>query len=289
MPDEGAARPTLEVFHLPVARGYRFSILHAPAAARSGRSILYVHPFAEETNKARRMAALQARALAASGWTVLQVDLQGCGDSEGDFANASWNEWVADVAAAAAWLRERSGAAPWLWGLRAGCLLAVEAARTVASVPGLLFWQPVVSGSQHLTQFLRMRLAADALGPGAERIASDRDSTARMRADFLRGRSIEVAGYTLAPTIAVGLDAARLTPVTRSPSIPVIWLELTGSANPALSPASRAQIDAWRDAGHSVDSRPVAGPAFWQTLEIEECPELLNVTLAALEASIARA
>src|SRR5574337_1504228 len=164
MPDEGTARPLLEAFHLPVSDGRRFCILHAPAVPRRDRAILYVHPFAEEMNKSRRMAALGARSLAGSGWTVLQIDLAGCGDSEGNFADASWERWVADVAGAAAWLRVRTGSAPWLWGLRAGCLVALEAVRTAAAAAGLLFWQPVLAGRQHLQQFLRLRLAADVLG-----------------------------------------------------------------------------------------------------------------------------
>lgn len=43
-------------------------------------SIVYIHPFAEEMNKSRRMAALQARALTLAGFAVLQLDLIGCGD-----------------------------------------------------------------------------------------------------------------------------------------------------------------------------------------------------------------
>ena len=43
-----------------------------------------VKAWAEEMNKARRMAALQARLLAENGYAVLQIDLHGCGDSSGD-------------------------------------------------------------------------------------------------------------------------------------------------------------------------------------------------------------
>ena len=46
------------------------------------------------------------------------MDLFGCGDSEGDFGEADWQQWLADVVGAAAWLREQTGSAPSLWGLR---------------------------------------------------------------------------------------------------------------------------------------------------------------------------
>ena len=54
----------------------RFALYHAPQQPCRG-ALLYLHPFAEEMNKARRMAALQARRLAAEGWGVLQLDFHG--------------------------------------------------------------------------------------------------------------------------------------------------------------------------------------------------------------------
>jgi alpha/beta superfamily hydrolase len=74
-----------------------------------------VHPFVEEMNKSRRMAALQSRSLAARGYSVLQIDLFGCGDSSGDFADASWEIWVQDVVLGAQWLSQRVGGAVALW------------------------------------------------------------------------------------------------------------------------------------------------------------------------------
>jgi hypothetical protein len=77
-----------EAFFLPLTRGARACLLRTPGRepANAG-AILYVHPFAEEMNKSRRMAALQARPVR-SRLTVLQIDLYGCGDSDGNFADA---------------------------------------------------------------------------------------------------------------------------------------------------------------------------------------------------------
>jgi exosortase A-associated hydrolase 2 len=107
-------------------------------------------------NKTRRMAALQSRALAAAGWSVLQIDLFGCGDSEGDFGDATWSRWTDDVIEASTWLHRQCGFAPMLWGTRLGCLLAAEASHRMPSQPNLLFWQPVVSGKRFIQQFLRL-------------------------------------------------------------------------------------------------------------------------------------
>ena len=105
--------------------------------------MIYLHPFAEEMNKSRRMAALQSRALAAAGYDVLQIDLLGCGDSSGDFSDATWQGWKDDVVLAYNWLRTQSNAPLTLWGLRAGCLLAANAAGDLPESRNFIFWQPI--------------------------------------------------------------------------------------------------------------------------------------------------
>ena len=69
-------RAPAEPFFLPVGGGQRFCLYH-PAAGECRGAVLYVHPFAEEMNRSRRMAALKARELASLGFAVLQPELQG--------------------------------------------------------------------------------------------------------------------------------------------------------------------------------------------------------------------
>jgi exosortase A-associated hydrolase 2 len=118
-------------------------------------AVLYVHPFAEEMNQSRRMATLQAEALAESGYGVLTLDLTGCGDSTGDFADAGWKIWQDDIAAGRRWLSDQGYRHISLWGLRLGAALALETAIGDATLcRRLVLWQPVVSGKTMLTQFL---------------------------------------------------------------------------------------------------------------------------------------
>jgi len=268
-----------EAFFLPRENGQRFCILHRPGDGQSLRgSVLYVHPFAEEMNKSRRMAALAARALARAGWAVLQLDLLGCGDSTGRFGDAAWREWIADVKAGWAYLRNQFAPTPWLWGARAGALLACEAAPELEGVHAALFWQPVVSGRQHLTQFLRLKLAREALGSGG-----DREAMKTIRTQLDQGEPVEVSGYELAPSLARGLDAAELAlpdAVAR-----VAWLEISSAEPPSFTPVSAASIESFRQRGIRVDARVVTGPAFWQTVEIEECDGLVAATTEALSAN----
>jgi exosortase A-associated hydrolase 2 len=267
----------------------RFCIFY-PAQGSASSScarglVLYIHPFAEEMNKARRMAALQARSLARAGYAILQIDLHGCGDSSGDFGDASWQGWVSDVVRGCRWLRQRhktagaaSGQLPlWLWGLRAGCLLAVEAARQLGEPCNFLFWQPPAAGKPLLQQFLRLKVAGDMLGGQGKGIM------AGMRQQLGAGVSVDVAGYLLSPALATVLEQATLRPPTCSaPALRVEWLELSTPDNASLSPISAQTIGKWQQAGYAARSHLVTGPAFWQTIEIEDAQALIPATTAAL-------
>lgn len=237
---------------------------------------MYVHPFAEEMNKSRRMAALQSRALASAGYTVLQIDLYGCGDSSGDFGDATWADWVNDVVLAAGWLQVRYNAPLWIWGLRAGCLLATCAAARVEGKCSFLFWQPTAAGNHQLQQLLRLKAAADLQGGDAK------GSMAAMRAALNAGRMLDVAGYSLRPELASGLDHATLD---LPPQVGrIVWLEVSTREGAQPLPASTLRIESWRESGRSVNAAVVPGPAFWQTQEIEDAPALIDETVSALAA-----
>ena len=285
----------MQPFFLPPAPGAiggpRFAVLHRPPETPQGL-VVFVHPFAEEMNKSRRMAALQARALANQGLAVLLPDLLGCGDSAGDFGDASWAAWVDDVVHASTWLREqaRGWTAPpttaasadppphppplTLWGLRTGALLAAEAAARLGDVHRLLFWQPAPSGKTVLQQFLRLQMASELLGGDAT------GGTEALRTRLAAGDSVELAGYRLSPGLTQGLERARLEP---PPGVRLLhWLDLSPRAEAILVPGSASAVARWRQAGCDVHAQVVTGPTFWQTTEIEEAPGLIEATLQAM-------
>ncbi len=269
------AQVASEAFFLARPPGRLFCVLHRPSAGAPRGTVLYAHPFAEELNKTRRMAALGARALAADGWAVMLVDLTGCGDSAGDFGDATWADWNQDLRAAWDWLAARFDGVRWLWGLRAGCLLAAVLAGTLAARPRLLLWQPVLSGKQHLAQFLRLRLARERIEG-----AADSGGTQALRAELAAGSALEVAGYALAPGLALGQAAAELA--LEGYDQEVRWLEVASGDPPEVAPAARARIERWIAGGATIEARAVPGLAFWQTVEVAESPALVDATAAAL-------
>jgi exosortase A-associated hydrolase 2 len=278
---------TSVVFFLPskaTPTWARLCIHHAPQHVPVRALVVYAHPFAEEMNKSRRMAALQSRAFASAGFAVLQVDLTGCGDSGGEFGDATWSLWVDDVIAGVQWLRDchANGASStlplWLWGLRTGSLVAAAAAQRSALDCNLLFWQPVHSGAAALQQFLRLKTAGDVAAGAA------RTTVEALRQQLARGEPVEVAGYRLAPDLAHGMEAASLVLPDRPAPLSVRWFETSQRESQQLLPASAGLVDSWTAAGHDVRAEVVRGPAFWQTVEVEEAPALIAATTDALAA-----
>lgn len=269
-----ASGALLQAFFLPTSSGQCFCLFHPPQSDELRGCVLYLHPFSEEINCTRRVVAQQARALAQAGYGVLQMDLSGCGDSEGLFSDATWEAWLQDAHHAHRWLREHAGGPLWLWGMRAGALLATALANELNEPCHFLLWQPAINGQQQLQQFLRLHTAGQWLGTG-----KGNGPTPAHLLD--NGQPVDVAGYTLSPALARGLAAAGLQPPRRTPG-QLVWLELAAQAEPVLSPASEKQLAVWRAAGWAVSAQALTGPLFWQTVATEDVPALVQATLSAL-------
>lgn len=276
-----AVSATVEPFFLRAVDRSLFCVCYRPPADTLQRHpVLHVPALCEEMNKARRMVSLTARRLAEHGHPVLVLDLTGTGDSSHDFGDATWDLWRDDVLRGAAWLKERTGQTPILWGLRAGCLLidsTLAAAGPAAA--GLVFWQPVLSGESALTQLLRLRSFGD-FASGGQR----RESVKELVALLQGGQQIEVAGYALAPALALPLRSVRLGgPHFRD--IDVTWVEVAPETPAAIAPPSESCIASLQALGVRVSAIAVSGQAFWMTQEIAECQALIDATVAKLQQS----
>jgi hypothetical protein len=161
-------------------------------------------------------------------------------------------------------------------------VLADAAAQMPEECFDFLFWQPTTSGAGVLRQFLRTAAAAALLDGGGKGVVDG------LRQQLAAGQSVEVGGYRLHPSLATGLEGARLAVPARVGRL--TWLEVSalagdGAGNAPLSPASVSASTPWRQQAGGFEVRLVSGPPFWQTAEIETAPALLAATTAALTAS----
>jgi hypothetical protein len=99
----------------------------------------------------------------------------------------------------------------------------------------------------------------------------------------LRREAVEVAGYTLHPDLAQGLESAQLQPpIAGAHGSKLVWLEVVADLQAEWTPVALQSQQQWRDAGYGVAAERVRGPAFWQTTEIEEAPALLQASCRLL-------
>lgn len=284
-------------FFLDAAPGRRFCVFHPAQAPRRG-ALLHVPAFGEEMNRSRPTVAAAARRFAAAGFDVLLIDLLGSGDSSGDFGDASWAHWLRDVHIAQSWLDQRRTAGDpaqplWLWGLRAGCLLACAAQAQQASHVPMLWWQPVTRGDLQLQQWLRLGAAGSMASPAQ---ASGARPIDRLRRAMEAGDTVEIAGYALSPALCAGLRGAVLAPpVSPTESSPASSLvqhqtppqrlfvvEVAAAAGGAVSPAISQVLSRFHGAGWASSAQTVVDPAFWQAPDIEHAPSIIEASLAGL-------
>ncbi len=266
-------------FFLPGSAGNLFSLFYSPLQKTPPEHfILFFPPFAEEVNKCRHMVSLQAKRFAAMGYGVLVVDLFGTGDSEGDFGDATWDIWLKDFENIALWLEQQQAKRITLWGLRFGALLAMRLMSLFEDkLDRIILWQPVMRGDQMMTQFLRLRMAADMIGSGEKITVRD------LRNQLADGNSVEVAGYELSPKLIDGIDSLRLLNLGTSESPPVDWFEVVNSEGLEISPASQKVLDGWHELGMQPNTHRVVGESFWMTPEITLLPALLERTSEILQ------
>ena len=268
--------PPARPFFLDTGRGRRFCLHHTPHIHHArGEAILYVHPFGEEMNLSRRMAALQARAFAAAGFGVLQIDLDGCGDSEGELAQATWGSWQRDLAAAAIWLLDHGYERLCVWGLRLGAMLALDFARaTDMPIQRCILWHPVLAGRPYIAQLLRQYMVG-ALLAGAREGAGD------ARAALSRGETVEAGGYELSAQLVAQIESTDMTGLCAA-NFTLDWFELIPEAQAAVPAERMTIVREWTRRGVALHLHPIAGPRFWATQDISLCPALIDASTEAL-------
>jgi exosortase A-associated hydrolase 2 len=123
-----------------------------------------------------------------------------------------------------------------------------------------------------LTQFLRLQVASRMLSEDAAKT-----STEELRNTLAAGEALEIAGYRLSPRLARDIDGIDLTSCMPR-GVSTHWFQIVSRDGQALSPASKRVADAWCEAGVPLHTHVVVGEAFWSTVEIAECPNLLAAT-----------
>lgn len=241
--------------------------------------MLFAPPFGEEMNKSRRQVAATAEHLVAAGYAVVVPDLFGTGDSAGDFSDATWDTWRSNLVSTITWSVEQGLPVQAVIALRLGCVLAAQALKEAEhQVARTAFWQPVESGRQFMTQFLRLRVAASMMQDDAKETVEELKN--RLRG----GEVIEVAGYALGSDLWRAIEQLELTPsIDRRLGHLASW-EIGPGAEGGLSVPGKRLLQSAIQHGLNASAERLQGEPFWSSTEIVVHPDLAQRTAAFISA-----
>lgn len=178
-----------------------FGFLHFPRSEshtsrfRERRGVVFCHPFAEERNISHRVTTDFARFLSREGYRVLRFDYRGCGDSEGEFQEATLNTRLSDIGRAIDMLQQHLGTNHvTLFGLRLGATLAALYAAVSPQIESLILWEPIIDVGAYFDQFLRMQVMAENMREGEVRSGRQ-----HLLKSLHEGKSVDILGYVLSP------------------------------------------------------------------------------------------
>jgi len=265
-------------FELEGKRAY--GMAHLPDAAAAG--VVFCHPFAEERKSAYRAMTTTARALAEAGIAALRFDYRGCGESEGEFADATVSSRLADIVQARKLLGELAGTdRVGLLGLRFGALLAAHFAEEHADVPFLVLWEPVLQGGKYFLADLRKKLIKEMMTAGKGSVS---------RAEIIESLKdpetlVDFDGYMVSGRMYAELEGLDLLSGLGKHQGPTLIVQI--SFNTKVSRTNSQLEAAYRSANVPVELAPVVEEPFWNRIDLVECPTLVAATREWLERRIA--
>jgi len=254
-----------------------FGMLHRPdGEVRCG--VVFCHPFGEEKKTSHRTLVTTAREMAKRGIATLRFDYGGCGDSEGEFRNATLSSRLADLKCALGVLgREVVPPRTGVLGLRLGAALAARTAEAEDNVGFVVLWEPVIDGKGYFMADLRRKLVKEMMTRGRssvnrEEILKSLDSD-EAEIDF-DGYVVSGALYRELTQLNVQGELGKFK--GRALLVQISFKEKLGAPISALS-------QAYADAGAQPSLVPVVEEPIWNRIDLVETPNLIGRTIEWIE------
>ena len=256
-------------------------MLHRPTGKPKG-GYVFCYPFGEERKSAHRAFVHAARVFAEAGFGCLRFDYRGCGDSGGEFHEATVDGWLEDIQAAAAAMRSQLGRVETgLLGLRFGATLAACAAERIPDVAHLVLWEPIVDGRPYFAADLRKKLIKEMLTRG--KTSGRRDELLQ---DLERGKGeIDLDGYKVTGALYAGIAALNL--LHRIAQFRGRCFLCQVSHTDKVGAHVSALMECYTKCGAKPAISSVVEEPFWNKVDFAGCPKLIAATMRWLRESAA--
>jgi len=248
-------------------------MLHRPEGAPKG-GYVFCYPFGEERKSAHRAFVYAARAFAEAGLLCLRFDYRGCGDSSGEFHEATVEGWLEDIQAAVAVLKSHlGGGETGLIGLRFGATLAACAAERLPGIARLILWEPILDGRPYFAADLRKKLIKEMMTRGK---TSARRGQLLEELEHGKGE-IDLDGYKVTGALYVGLAGLNLA--HRIAAFHGRCLLCQVSHTDKIGAHVSALMECYTKCGATAVLASVVEEPFWNKVDFAGCPKLIKATM----------
>ncbi|WP_333797320.1 glycosyl transferase [Rheinheimera sp.] len=220
-------------------------------------------------NKSRHLSRQLMTGLLGQGQDSFLPDAWGTGDSDGDLDQVSVLDWRQDLTLLLQQLRDRGYKKVNLVASRFGALQLFDLlATTELPLPlnSVVLWQPYLQSSIFLQQLFRLKIA--------EQMAVGNKTSQKELEQQLNEGIVEIAGYPISQhlvrSISLLQDISALPAIYRQ--VPLLWLET--SMLPNISPVCEKGM-AQLSQCFAAKFQLLQGPAWWNTSELVQSPELI--------------
>ena len=241
--------------------------------AESQQAVILIPPFGEELNRSKRMYVLCARLLANSGIDTYLFDYSGTGDSEGDWCNFGFGDWVTNTFDVYQYVQQSGLNKISLLTLRLGALTVAEliASHDIA-INKCIFWDPVDNGEMFMRQLIRVKIAA-AMAESSEKI-----NTKQVLAEIEENGFTEIGGYAISQSLLDAINSLKLKNSIQSllKQTDLHWMVLGKSSNSnSIDPMPNCLTE---DLSKQIKFYSLSDVRFWMQQEVTIAPTLLRET-----------
>lgn len=217
---------------------FLFGAFHPASGQAKRHAVIFAGPLLNESMRSHSALRAMALGVAANGYDVLRFDYSGMGNSGGDLATVSVNDWREDTKLAAKELLRLSGASQLSCvATRFGAHFATCLSQAMP-ISHAVFWDPVFSGRQW-----------------HERLTLAQQSADRKSATPEKRQASEYLGHVMSADFSTELDEAQTPALNVSSCFVGLTNDSTDIVGQEIPPADISRLDfdcGWEDMSSQV-------------------------------------
>jgi pimeloyl-ACP methyl ester carboxylesterase len=254
---------------IPSGEGRLAGMLHLPEGDARPTGLVLCAPFGDERKSAWRALTQLSRSVARAGWPVVRFDYRGCGESPGDFIQATLETRLNDIVAAGEYLERELGLEQLcVAGLRLGATLAAGAGAELPGCCAAVLIEPVPEGRRYFGRMLQRKKLRQSITSGQ----AEQDQG---------GDAVDLDGYAVRREVLEELQGVELSLPEYHPIGSALLAQV--SFNEKLRSETEHAREVLEEGGVEVSLRTLVMEPFWSRIDITDTGPLDEAVVEWLE------